>query len=219
MGRALVEEALARGARRVYAGTRRPLEHPDARVTPVTLDVTDLAQIRAVADAIGKLDVLVNNAGICNADDLGERSALEEHLAVNLYGTYEMTKAVLPRLIASGGAVVNNVSLSALAPLPITPAYSLSKAAALSLTQAQRALLASSGVRVHAVLTGPTDTEMTEALDIPKADPADVARAILDAVDKGEEDIFPDPMSQLLADGWHNGVNKAFERQNAAMAR
>ncbi|GAA4244980.1 SDR family oxidoreductase [Dactylosporangium darangshiense] len=219
IGRALVEEALARGARRVYAGTRRPLEHPDARVTPVTLDVTDLAQIRAVADAIGELDVLVNNAGICNADDLGERSALEEHLAVNLYGTYEMTKAVLPRLIASGGAVVNNVSLSALAPLPITPAYSLSKAAALSLTQAQRALLASSGVRVHAVLTGPTDTEMTEALDIPKADPADVARAILDAVDKGEEDIFPDPMSQLLADGWHNGVNKAFERQNAAMAR
>ncbi|HTJ39826.1 MAG TPA: SDR family NAD(P)-dependent oxidoreductase [Dactylosporangium sp.] len=219
IGRALVEEALARGARRVYAGTRRPLEHPDARVTPVTLDVTDLAQIRAVADAIGELDVLVNNAGICNADDLGERSALEEHLAVNLYGTYEMTKALLPRLIASGGAVVNNVSLSALAPLPITPAYSLSKAAALSLTQAQRALLASSGVRVHAVLTGPTDTEMTEALDIPKADPADVARAILDAVDKGEEDIFPDPMSQMLADGWLNGVSKAFERQNAAMAR
>jgi len=68
---------------------------------------------------------------------------------------------------------------------------------------------------VHAVLTGPVDTDMVRALDIPKASPQSVARAIFDAVDRGEEDIFPDPLSQSLADGWRNGAAKAFERQLA----
>ena len=70
-------------------------------------------------------------------------------------------------------------------------------------------------MRVHAVLTGPVDTDMVRALDIPKASPQSVARAIFDAVDRGEEDIFPDPLSQSLADGWRNGAAKAFERQLA----
>jgi NAD(P)-dependent dehydrogenase (short-subunit alcohol dehydrogenase family) len=103
--------------------------------------------------------------------------------------------------------------------LPLTPAYSASKAAAFSLTQSLRALLAGQGVRVHAVLTGPVDTDMTRSLDIPKASPASVARAIFDGVENGEEDIFPDPMSALLADGWRDGVAKALERQNAALAQ
>ena len=105
------------------------------------------------------------------------------------------------------------------APLPLTPAYSISKAAAFSLTQSLRALLAGPGVRVHAVLTGLTDTDMTRDLDIPKASPQSVARAILDAIDNGEEDIFPDPMSASIADGWHAGVAKALERQNAALVQ
>jgi short-subunit dehydrogenase len=104
----------------------------------------------------------------------------------------------------------------ALAALPLTPAYSASKAAAFSLTQSLRALLASRGVRVHAVLTGPTDTDMTAGFDIPKATPESVARAIFDGLDNGEEEIFPDPMSQTLADSWRSGAIKAFERQNAA---
>jgi hypothetical protein len=74
-------------------------------------------------------------------------------------------------------------------------------------------------VRVHAVLTGPVDTDMTRGFDIPKASPASVARAILDGVEQGEEDIFPDPMSASLAAGWRGGVAKAFERQNAALAQ
>ncbi len=98
IGQALVAEALRTGARRVYAGTRQPLAHPD---------VTNQAQI-------------------------------------------------LPLLTRSRGAVVNNLSLMALAAVPLTPAYSASRAAALSPTQSLRALLAGRGVRVHAVLTGPT---------------------------------------------------------------
>ena len=142
IGRALVEEALSRGAKRVYAGTREPLADPDGRVTPLTLDVTDAAQIQEAVERVESLDVLVNNAGIAVYDDLSDRSALERHLAVNLFGTYGVTQAFLPLLTRSGGAIVNNLSLYALAPMPLIPAYSISKAAAFSLTQSLRALLA-----------------------------------------------------------------------------
>src|SRR6266545_4408373 len=84
-----------------------------------------------VQEAVGKvdsLDILVNNAGVALYDDLSDRAVLEQHLAVNLFGTYGVTQAFLPLLIRSGGAIVNNVSMMALAPFPITPAYSISKA-------------------------------------------------------------------------------------------
>ncbi|GII52619.1 short-chain dehydrogenase/reductase [Planotetraspora thailandica] len=217
IGRALVEEALRRGARRVYAGTRQPFAHPDERVMPLPLDVTDGAQIEAAAKSVDGLDVLVNNAGLAAFDDLGDRAVLERHLAVNLFGTHAVTQAFLPQLTLSRGAVVNVLSVAALASLPVTPAYSISKAAAFSLTQALRALLAERGVRVHAVLSGPVDTDMSRDLDIPKAAPAAVAQAIFDGVAAGEEEIFPDPLSAALAEGWRAGAVKALERENAAL--
>jgi NAD(P)-dependent dehydrogenase (short-subunit alcohol dehydrogenase family) len=217
IGQALVEEALARGAAQVYAGMRQPLPHPGPRVTPLALDVTSAAQIQAAAGQVGSLDILINNAGVFLFDDLSDRAALEGHLAVNLYGTYDVTRAFLPALTRSGGAIVTIGSVAALAPVPLTPAYSLSKAAAFNLAQSLRILLARQGVRVHAVLAGPVDTDMVRNLDIPKSSPESVARAIFDGIDDGEEDIFPDPFSQALAEGWRSGVAKALERQNAAL--
>src|SRR6266567_3078892 len=164
IGQALVEEALRRGAQRVYAGTRQPLAHLDGRVTPLTLDVTNAAQTQGAVERVESLDILINNAA-----------------------------------------------------LPLIPAYSISKAAAFSLSQSLRALLAGRGMRVHAVLTGPVDTDMSRGLDIPKASPESVARAIFDGVEKGEEDIFPDPMSQSMAESWRSGAAKALERQYAAL--
>jgi NAD(P)-dependent dehydrogenase (short-subunit alcohol dehydrogenase family) len=217
IGQALVDEALSRGATRVYAGTRQPLTHADRRVTALTLDVTDTAQIQAALKRVESLDILINNAGVALYDDLNDRSLLERHLAVNFFGPYEVTQAFLPILRKSGGAIVNNVSVMALAPLPFTPAYAISKAAAFNWTQSLRALLAGQGVRVHAVLTGPTDTDMTRDFEIPKATPQSVARAILDGVENGEDDIFPDPMSTTLAESWRSGAVKAFERESAAL--
>jgi NAD(P)-dependent dehydrogenase (short-subunit alcohol dehydrogenase family) len=217
IGQALVEEALRRGAKRVYAGTREPLVHADGRVTPVALDVTDAVQIEAAVERIGSLDYLINNAGIGLYDNLSDRSVLEQHLAVNLFGIYGVTQAFLPLLTRSRGAIVNNVSMMAFAPLPFTPAYAISKAAAFNLTQSLRALLAGRGVGVHAVLTGPTDTDMTRGFDIPKASPESVARAIFDGVENGEEDIFPDPLSASLSESWRNGPAKAFEHEYAAL--
>jgi NAD(P)-dependent dehydrogenase (short-subunit alcohol dehydrogenase family) len=217
LGSALVDEALKRGAKRVYAGSRQPMVVLDQRVTPLILDVTDPAQIQDAVQRVQSLDILINNAGVSVADDLSDRSAFEQHLAVNLYGTLDMTQAFLPSLTRSHGVVVNVVSLGAVAAVPVLPAYSVSKAASLSVTQSLRALLAGRGVSVYAVMPGPIDTDMVRDLSIPKTPPKEVARATLDGVEQGEEEIFPDPMSRLLADGWRAGVAKELERQNAAL--
>jgi NAD(P)-dependent dehydrogenase (short-subunit alcohol dehydrogenase family) len=217
LGRTLVDEALRRGAKRVYAASRGPIVVPDQRVTHLILDVSDPAQIQDAAKRVESLDILINNAGVSVPDDLSDRSSFEQHLAVNLYGTLDVTRAFLPLLKRGHGAIVNIVSLAAVAAVPVLPAYSVSKAASLSLTQSLRALLAARGVSVHAVMPGPIDTEMVRDLDIPKSPAEDVARSILDGVERGDEDIFPDPMSQMLAAGWRAGVAKQLERQNAEL--
>jgi NAD(P)-dependent dehydrogenase (short-subunit alcohol dehydrogenase family) len=217
IGQALVEEALRRGAKRVYAGTRQPLAHADSRVVPLILDVTNDAQTRAAVERVESLDILINNAGLALYDDLTDRAALEQSLALNLFGTYGVTQAFLPLLTRSRGAIVNVLSTLALAPLPLIPAYSISKAAAFSLSLSLRALLAGRGVRVHAVLAGPVDTDMNRGLDIPKASAESVARAIFDGVENGDEEIFPDPISASMAESWRNGAAKALERDNAAL--
>jgi NAD(P)-dependent dehydrogenase (short-subunit alcohol dehydrogenase family) len=216
IGRALVDEALRRGAKRVYAGTRGPLPHADARVTAVKLDVTSAEDIQRTVASIDNLDVLVNNAGIAPYDDLSNSEVLERTFAVNLFGVLNVTRAFLPLLKRSRGAVVNHLSMVALAALPLIPAYSISKAAALNLTQSLRALLAGDGVKVHGVVLGPVDTDMNRGFDIPKATTESAARGIFDGLERGEEDIFPDPASQSVADGWRNGAAKALERQFAA---
>jgi NAD(P)-dependent dehydrogenase (short-subunit alcohol dehydrogenase family) len=216
IGHALVEEALKRGARRVYAGTRQAWAHPHERVTPVALDVTNQAQVQAAVDIVGPLDVLVNNAGVLSYDDLSDRGLIERHLAVNLFGTIAVTQAFLPLLARPGGRVINNLSVNALAPLPMIPAYSISKAAAFSFTQSLRALLGGTGITVHAVLTGPVDTDMVRTFDTPKASPSSVAQAIFNGVENEEEDIFPDPASATLAESWRTGAVKGLERRFAS---
>lgn len=218
IGKALVEESLRRGAARIYAGMRSPVQHPDRRVIPIALDVTNASEIQRAAEQVDSLDVLINNAGIAIYDDLSNLDLLERHLAVNFVGLLRVTNAFLPLLLRSKGAIVNHLSLVGVAPLPIIPSYSTSKAAALNLTQSLRALLASQGVTVHAVVLGPIDTDMNRGFDIPKASTGSAAMGILDGLAKGEEEIFPDPTSQSIAESWRSGLSKTLERQFAAFA-
>jgi NAD(P)-dependent dehydrogenase (short-subunit alcohol dehydrogenase family) len=184
----------------------------------LTVDVTNAAQIQGAGERVESLDILINNAGLALYVDLSDRAALEQSLAVNLFGPYGVTEAFLPLLTRSRGAIVNVLSLAALAPLPFVPGYSISKAAAFSLTQSLRALLAAQGVSVHAVIAGPVDTDSARGLDIPKASPESVARGIFDGVEKGEEEIFPDSVSASIAESGSSGAVKALERQFAAFA-
>ena len=213
IGRALVDEALRRGAKEVYAGVRGALQIADQRVTPLALDVTNLSQIRQAAEQVDSLDVLINNAGVAIYDDLSDPDVIQQHLAVNVFGLLNVTRTFLPLLKRAKGAIVNNLSMAGLAPLPIIPAYSLSKAAAFNMTQSLRAHLAAQGVTVHAVVLGPIDTDMNRGFEIPKATPASAAQGIFEGLEKGEEEIFPDPASQSIANGWRDGALKALERE------
>lgn len=153
IGRALVLEALRRGASTVYAGMRAPVAFADKRVISLALDITDPAQVSDAALTIGSLDVLINNAGVAYYDDLRDSAMLDKHLAVNLYGPHRVTRAFLPLLKKSHGAIVNNLSMVALAPFMPIASYSVSKAAAFSMTQSLRAFPAGDGVSVHAVMS------------------------------------------------------------------
>jgi NAD(P)-dependent dehydrogenase (short-subunit alcohol dehydrogenase family) len=217
LGKALVNEALRRGALRVYAASRQPLVHADPRVTPVIMDVTDWGQIQRAIEGVDSLDILINNAGLSLPDDLSSRAAFEQHFDVNVYGPLMVTQALLPSLTQSRGRIINVVSIGAFAAVPVLPAYSASKAAAFSVTQSQRALLAGQGVKVHAVLPGPIDTDMIRDLPIPKTPPESVAQAILDGVENGDEEIFPDPFAETQAESWRLSAAKELERQNAAL--
>jgi NAD(P)-dependent dehydrogenase (short-subunit alcohol dehydrogenase family) len=218
IGRALVQDALRRGAKRVYAAMRCASAITDYRATPLTLDVTNALQIQDAAAKVDTLDVLINNAGIAGYDDLTNLEVVERHLAVNFLGPLKMINAFLPQLKRSKGAIVNNLSLAGLAPIPAVPSYSISKAAAFNMSQSLRALLANEGVTVHAVVLGPIDTEMSRGLDVPKTSPEVAAAAIFDGLEKGEDEIFPDPAAQSIADGWRGGALKALERQFALFA-
>lgn len=217
VGRALVDEALERGAKRVYAGTRGAFRHADERVTALKLDVTNDSDIRRAAHEVASLDVLINCAGVAGQDDLTDSDLIQQHLNVNFLGPLRVTQALVPLLKRSRGAIINVLSVAALAPVPVIPAYSISKAAALSMTQAFRTYLAGEGVTVHGVFLGPVDTDMTRGFEIPKVSPEAAARGIFDGFENDEEDIFPDPASRPLMEGWRNGVVKVLEKQNAAL--
>jgi NAD(P)-dependent dehydrogenase (short-subunit alcohol dehydrogenase family) len=218
VGEALVKKALNRGAKRVFAGTRGAIANTEPRVTTLTLDVTNASQIQRAVDQVADLDVLINNAGIGIYAELTDLGVIQKHLDVNLLGPLKVTQAFLPLLTRSKGAIVNILSVVAIAPFPVMPGYSISKAAALSLTQSLRALLTRQRVSVHAVILGGVDTQMNRRYDGPKVSPESAAAGIFDGVEKGEEDIFPDPTSLTLADGWRTGVAKALERRINAVA-
>lgn len=227
IGRAITRALIERGARRVYAGARDTrqldtlLNQLGGRVVPLRLDVTDPDQVTAAATGAPDVNLLFNNAGIVEygrtwADpNLFEASKRETE--VNVGGTVRMTQALAPTLARNGGgAVVNIISIAALANVPLFISYSLSKAALHSFTQSARMSLRAQGTAVIGVYPGPVDTDMTTGLPFDKTPPQDVARAILDGVEAGIEDVFPDPMSRAM--GATFGTNpKELEREVAAM--
>jgi NAD(P)-dependent dehydrogenase (short-subunit alcohol dehydrogenase family) len=228
LGRALVEAALAAGARSVYAGARNPdqlaalvARHPE-RVVPLALDITNESSLTAAASRVADVTMLFNNAGVVSSQGVLTSSSarIMQDFATNVFGTLAATKAFLPALqragAAGGASVVNVLSVVSLASMPALGGYSASKAAAASLTEALRTDLAKANIRVHGVFAGAMDTDMTRDMQMPKARPEDVARAILDGVERGLDDIFPDPMSQGAFATWRSDP-KELARQLASM--
>jgi NAD(P)-dependent dehydrogenase (short-subunit alcohol dehydrogenase family) len=198
LGRALVDALLERGARKVYATSRAGTAHADPRVAPLRLDITDPAQVRAAAAAAPDVELLVNNAGVATSYSLlqGDPEHLRRDVDVNVHGTLDVTRAFVQVLAAAKqAAIVNVLSVMSMANMPSLGGYSASKAAQWSITQAMRAELRGKGIRVYGAFPGTIDTDMTKAFEVPKTPPEVIARAILDGVTAGQENIATDPMS------------------------
>lgn len=229
LGRALVQRLLDAGARKVYATARRPEQLADleragrGKVVPLALDVNDAASIAAAAKSAPDVTVLVNNAGVLASGSLltSNDQAIGQEFATNVFGTLAVTKAFLPSLERAGSnggaAIVNVLSVVSLASMPAIGAYSASKAAAYSMTLALRSELAGRKVAVHAVLPGPIDTDMVRGMEMPKTSPEAVAKAIVEGVERGHDDIAPDPMAADVVGQWGRDP-KAVERQFASMS-
>lgn len=222
IGRALTEALLARGARKVYAAARQ-LEAlgdlSDPRAVPLRLDVTDPVQIRSAGAAAPDVELVFNNAGVAVPGGIAESVDLESarhQMEVNYFGPLQLLQRLAPSLARNGGgAVVYVGSLAGLTSIPFVPTYSASKAALHSLTQAARMLLGAQGTSVHGVYPGPVDTDMSRGIDMPKASARDVAHAILDGIEEGTEDIYPDPYAAEFG-RMFEASPKAAERQFAA---
>ena len=208
LGRHLAQELLARGAH-VYAAARNPGSVDLPGVTPVALDVTDPASVAAAAAATGDVTLLVNNAGSSTGAALldGPLADIEREMNTHFYGTLRVTRAFAPQLAAGGGGGVLNV-LSALSWLNLgaSGAYSAAKAAEWSLTNGLRVQLAGQGTQVTALHVGYMDTDMTRGLDVPKTDPALVAKLALDGLAAGAVEVLADDTSRRVQQGLAGGV-------------
>jgi NAD(P)-dependent dehydrogenase (short-subunit alcohol dehydrogenase family) len=223
IGRALTEALLERGVKKVYATARDPESLRDlslGRLVPLRLDVTEAEQIAAVEEATSDVNLVFNNAGVALGGAIADPAALalaRREMEVNYFGPLQLLQCLAPTLARNGGGAVVNISSAAgLTNLPFLPTYSASKAALHSLTQAARMLLGAQGTSVFGVYAGPVDTDMIRALEMPKASPRDVAFAILDGIEAGHEDIFPDPFAVDFGRRFQSSP-KDSERQNAAM--
>jgi len=222
IGAALVSELLKQKVAKVYAGARRTESLPDfadPRVIPVSLDITQETQIQAAAQRAKDVDLLINNAGTATFASVLESplEMISRDMQTNYYGTLSVIRAFVPVLEKSKeGAIVNLLTIVSLASMAVLGGYSASKAALYSATQALRKELKNRGISVHGVFPGPVDTEMTKDFPIAKTSPLDVARAILEGLQRGAEDIYPDPMALQMSELWSKNP-KELEKQFAAM--
>jgi NAD(P)-dependent dehydrogenase (short-subunit alcohol dehydrogenase family) len=225
IGLAFVEGLLAAGASKVYAAVRDPAsvsalaDIDPARVVPVPLDVTNLDMVKAAASR-DDVTLLINNAGVAKfagliADGYGD--AARDEMETNYFGSLNMIRAFAPVLAANGGgAIVNMASIASLVNFPVLGSYSASKAAVHSMVQGVRAELAGQGTHVLGVYPGPVDTRMAEPFPLEKASTSEVVNIILDGIEEGLEDVYPDQMANQLHTGLL-GDPKAIEKEIGTM--
>lgn len=201
LGRHLVAQLLERGAAKVYAAVRSPIDADLPGVVPVRLDVAEPRQIEAAASTASDVTLLINNAGISRPGSLlrSPVSDLEVEMDTNYGSILRMVRAFAPALAAAGGGtIVNVLSAQSWFAYPGTNGYHASKAAAWALTNGFRLELADQGTRVVAVHAGAFDTDFSAGYDGPKEHPADIARAVLDGVERGEVEILTDDWTRWV---------------------
>ncbi|WP_233847732.1 SDR family oxidoreductase [Paraburkholderia sp. HD33-4] len=210
LGLEFAKQALARGARKVYAGARDPASVTLPGVVPVKLDVTDPAAVAAAAEAARDVTLLINNAGIARYGSLmdeGAPEALRDHFETNVFGMLAMSRAFASKLAANGGgAILNVLSVASWLNRPLLAGYGVSKSAAWGLTNGLRHSLREQHTQVVGLHAGFIDTDLTSGLDVAKATPADVVSQAYDAIEAGAEEVSTDEFTRQAKAGLSAGI-------------
>lgn len=210
IGRHLAAQLVERGAK-VYATARRPGSIDLDGVEVLALDISDPDVVAAAVRQAGDVNLLVNNAGIGGGALLGDLEAVRAALDVNFWGTLSMARAFAPVLAANGGgAIVNIASSASWLVFPGHGAYAVSKAAVWNMTNALRQELAGQGTLVTSVHLGAADTAMMAGYDVPKMDPADVARITLDGVEADAFEVIVDEYTEMVK-AWLSKDRREFD--------
>jgi NAD(P)-dependent dehydrogenase (short-subunit alcohol dehydrogenase family) len=199
LGEQFVQQALDRGAARIYAAARTPRSWADPRVRSLTLDLTSVDDATRAARSAPDVDLLINNAAIAPAGDSisGPEEELRRTFETNFFGTLRVARAFTPVLAANGGGTLINI-LSSAAWINVPTGYAASKAALWSATNALRFALRAQGTQVVALLVGMIDTPMSARWDVPKVSPADVVAQAYDAIANGSIEVLADDQTRYL---------------------
>jgi len=205
IGLAFTRELLARGARKVYAAARDPSSVTQEGVQPLRLDVTNAEEIAAAAALASDVTLVINNAGIAQPGGfLGDDSeaVARRIFETNFYSVLRVSKAFAPALKANGGgALLNVLSVASWVNGGELAAYSASKSAAWSLTNALRNELARQNTQVLALHMGYVDTDLTRELDVPKSSPGQIVRSALDGLEAGLDEVLADELTVQVKRG------------------
>ncbi len=205
LGLEFARQALARGARKVYAAARDPATVDLPGVVPVRLDVTDPDQVAQAVAACGDVTLVVNNAGIATMGsllDAGGNGALRRMLDTNVFGLLDVSQAFAPVLAANGGgALLNVLSVASWISTTGLAAYAASKSAAWSVTNGLRIALAGQGTQVLGLHMGFVDTDLTRGIDLPKLAPAEVVENAYAALEEGRSEVLVDELSRNVKQG------------------
>ena len=205
IGLAFARELLARGARKVYASARNPSTITLPGVQALQLDVTKPDEIAAAAKLAADVTLVINNAGI--AQPGGFLAADSEAVArrifeTNFFGVLNMSKAFAPVLKANGGgALLNVLSVASWLNGGELAAYSASKSAVWSLTNALRHELAGQKTQVMGLHMAYVDTDLTRGFHVQKSSAEDIVLRALDGLEAGADEVLADALTQQVRQG------------------
>jgi len=208
LGLAFARHALAHGARKVYGAARDPASITLSGVVPIALDVTSASQVAAAAADCGDVTLVVDNAGIAGVKGLLEDDSIAvtgQMMETNVYGLLRVSQAFAPVLAANGGgALLNVLSVSSWVSAPVLAAYSVSKAAAWSVTNGLRNELRAQGTKVLGLHVGFIDTDLTRGFDAPKLAPDFVVARAFAALANGDSEVAIDDWTRQIKHGLSN---------------
>ncbi len=221
LGEQFVLQALERGASKVYAAARAPRDWADARIQPLSLDITNPDAVRNAVLAAPDVDLLINNAAIAPQGDslFASEEAARAIFDTNFFGTLRVANAFAPILAANGGGTMLNI-LSSAAWVSMPTAYAASKAAMWSASNGLRFALEGQGTQVVGLHVGMIDTPMAANFDTPKSSPASVVAQAYDGIAAGDIEVLADEQTRDLKSRlgvkaeefypWLHGMLRAF---------